>query len=730
VTPAAPGPTAPRPRRPRRLLRAARQLGAALLFLALVELLLAALGVRPLHETEDPFVGFSGSAPLFEEHAAADGTRRMVTAPGKSPWFNAQSFPVPKPAGTLRIFTLGGSTTYGHPYDDRVSYSGWLRELLPAADPSHAWEVINCGGISYASYREVVLMQELLAYEPDVFIVYAGPNEFLEQRTYAGLAEASPWLLRLGALLGRTRLFTVARGALRGGAPLGADSRGGTGGSGGRSGRGSGDARRTTLPTEVRTALDDPAGLSLYRRDDALRDAVLEHYRYNLGRMADLAASAGARLVLVATASELRDCAPFKSQHGDALTTGAAALVERRLDEARALLAGEGGAGGDPARALLLADEAVADDPRYALAHYRRGEALYALGRYEEARVAYEHARDEDVCPLRPLTPMREIVLAVASERGLPALDFVEIVDDACQELTGHRIPGHEQFLDHVHLDVDGYRLLALSLLELLAQQGSARPRAGWEQAGLPAVDGAVRARLDREAQGLRLRNLAKTLGWAGKYAEAERLARQTLEVLGPGDSESHFLLGNFAAQDGRYDEALLHYARALAIDPAYTDAHLNLADAALHAGQAGLAEQHLRAVTLQAPGEAQAWNVLALLLSQQGAVEEALAASARALALAPDDARVQHNRGLVLARQGRVDEAVQALARALVLDPHYAKAHYNLGILRLRQGRVDEALVSIEAALAEDPGYEEARLQLERLRAGAGDARPDSGRP
>jgi tetratricopeptide (TPR) repeat protein len=719
-------PPAARARRPRRWARALRQLGAALLFLALLELLLAALGVRPLSETEDPYVGFSGSAPLFEEQRAPDGTLRMATAPGKSRWFNAQSFAVPKPADTLRIFTLGGSTTYGHPFDDRVSYSGWLRELLPAADPSRRWEVINCGGISYASYREAVLMRELLEYEPDVFIVYAGPNEFLERRTYAGLDSRGAWLLRLGTLLSRTRLFTVARDVLRGAAPppapaparsRAASEAGGAGGNGSGAG-GSGD--RTTLPAEVRTALDDPAGLTLYRRDDALRDAVLEHYRFNLERMADLAASVGARLVLVATASELRDCTPFKSQHGETLDDAAAARVDEQLALARAAQAA------DPARALALADQAVAADPRHALAHYRRGEALFALGRTADARAAFVRARDEDVCPLRPLSEMRTIVLGVAEARELPALDFVEVVDEACEALTGHRIPGHEQFLDHVHLDVDGYRLLALALLDVLARDGIARPRAGWEAAGLPAVDAAVRARIDREVQGLQLRNLAKTLGWAGKYEEAERLARQTLEVLGPGDSESHFLLGNFAAQAGRHDEAVEHYLRALALDPAYTDAHLNLADAALNAGRPDLAEEHLRAVTEQAPDEAQAWNVLALLLSQRAAGAEALVCSKRALELAPDDARVHHNHALVLARQGRVDEAVSALQRALKLDPDYAKAHFNLAVLQLRLGRVEQATASLQAALAVDPDYAEARAQLERLRAGADAAEDD----
>ena len=39
-----------------------------------------------------------------------------------------------QPSGTVRIFCMGGSTTYGHPYDDKTSFCGWLRAMLPGAD--------------------------------------------------------------------------------------------------------------------------------------------------------------------------------------------------------------------------------------------------------------------------------------------------------------------------------------------------------------------------------------------------------------------------------------------------------------------------------------------------------------------------------------------------------------------------------------------------------------------
>jgi hypothetical protein len=165
---------------------------AVLIFFLLLEGGLALFGVKPATQAEDPFVGFASNAPLFVPSRGADGAELLVTASNKKDYFNRQSFPRQKAPNTVRVFTLGGSTTYGRPYDDSTSFSGWLRELLPAADKSRHWEVINAGGISYASYRVAKLMEELIRYQPDLFVIYTGHNEFLEERTYRELKEISP----------------------------------------------------------------------------------------------------------------------------------------------------------------------------------------------------------------------------------------------------------------------------------------------------------------------------------------------------------------------------------------------------------------------------------------------------------------------------------------------------------------------------------------------------------
>src|SRR2546423_5651298 len=134
-------------------------------FFIVVELGLALVGVHPILYQRDPYVGFSSRMPLFVHDPESKDPTAMVTAKNKQRIFNFQRFSNPKAPKTFRIFCIGGSTTYGHPYDDKTSFCGWLRAALPKADPSRHWEVINCGGISYASYRAALLMEELIQYQ-------------------------------------------------------------------------------------------------------------------------------------------------------------------------------------------------------------------------------------------------------------------------------------------------------------------------------------------------------------------------------------------------------------------------------------------------------------------------------------------------------------------------------------------------------------------------------------
>jgi tetratricopeptide (TPR) repeat protein len=516
------------------------------LFFTLLEAGLALFGVRPRLRQEDPFVGFVSSIPLFVEGRDADGRPLMVTADNKRGIFNVQQFPRDKPPGTYRIFCLGGSTTYGRPYSDATSFSSWLRELLPVADPGRRWEVINAGGISYASYRVARLTDELLEYDPDLFVVYTGHNEFLEERTYGDLRDMPGPLKAAVGLLARTRTWAALSALLNRFRPRpAAESEG-----------------RSLLPNEVQAKLDHSAGLDLYERDDPLRDGIIAHYRFSLNRMAEVIRAAGADIVFITPASNLKDFSPFKSQHSDGLEESQRARSEALLAEVRTRMRAS-----EWEEALELSDEALEIDPRFADLHYRRGEALLALGRVEDAEASLRRARDEDVCPLRALSSMQAVVAEVAKKNDAPLVDFAGLVEELTRMKVGHPIAGAGFFLDHVHPTIEGHRRLAVAVVEALIELGAVQPQADWGEPVIAEVAARVEGTIDPKVHAAALANLALTLAWAGKQEDSWQLAFRALES-GSEDPTVLMMAGRHYAVEGKKAEALEFFQRALKAEP------------------------------------------------------------------------------------------------------------------------------------------------------------------
>ena len=76
------------------------------LFFGALELILALIGIRPILETEDPFVGFAGNSPLFVEARQPDGSLLLKTPEEKLSYFINQEFPNVNGSNAYRIFCM------------------------------------------------------------------------------------------------------------------------------------------------------------------------------------------------------------------------------------------------------------------------------------------------------------------------------------------------------------------------------------------------------------------------------------------------------------------------------------------------------------------------------------------------------------------------------------------------------------------------------------------------
>jgi tetratricopeptide (TPR) repeat protein len=620
---------------------------------ACVELLLGLIGVRPLLVEEDPFIGFSSTVPLFVEQDDGSGPPRMVTAENRLRLFNRQSFPKSKSRRACRIFCLGGSTTYGRPYDDTSSFAGWLREFLPAADPSRDWQVINAGGISYASYRVTMLMEELARYEPDVFIVYTGHNEFLEHRTYGPIRSTPAVLQHLEVALNRCRTYSALTRLIR---PLRRSSPEAT-------------ETRDLLPAEVDAILDRTIGPESYTRDDDLRGSVLEHFRVSLERMTVLAREAGAELIFVTPASNIRDFTPFKSEHLAGLSDADQSTWLGHMERAGTAFRAQ-----QFAPCLEALDRAAEIDDRYAKLQFLRGRVLLRLERSDEARTALLRARDEDICPLRAITPIEQTVRDVAARHSVPMIDFVAMMEQDSQD----GIPGFDVFLDHVHPKIEGHRGLALELIATLQQRGIVARTSSWDEAAIEEVTGRVLGGLDYRAHANALRNLAKVLGWAGKFQEADDRAR--LAVLGlPNDANAHYLAGNAFWRDGSLDEAIKEFELAVEINPDYNDALVQLGYILLEDNQPKAALKSFQRALQVDSEQADVYFEIGEIYLADELLDKAASMYRETLRIAANSVGAYKRLGQIASWQDRSDAAVRYYEQGLDIDPADSELHAQL---------------------------------------------------
>jgi len=566
-----------------------------IVLLALVEGGLALFGIGGEALYDDPFVGFSTGSPLFEEREVG-GERLWVTRPAKLGFFNEQSFPVEKEPGTVRIFTLGGSTTAGRPYDDQLSFSQWLRLYLRAAEPESRFEVINAGAISYASDRIALLMQELVRYQPDAFVIYTGHNEFLEERTYSDLIHQPEAIKRLRMALSKFRFAAVARQVLSQ-----------------KEDSGEGEAPESD---SFVTRLDGWTGLESFHRDPELEDTIVEHFESNLRRMIGIAREAdgehrvsrgGVKVLFVQPISNLKDFSPFKGEPSRALSTAERSRLKTLRSRAEERLRA-----GRSEEALILVKEGLEIAPEHADFHFLVGRCHLAVAdqdetRLEEARQAFILAKDLDAAPLRALERIAEGIQRVTAQEGVPRIDLPAVLESENQRLVGHGIFGDELLQDHVHPTVEVHARIAELLVEELAALELVKPGDDWTAEAREEIQRRHLASLDPRYYAQRDLNLGKVLGWAGKLREAEAPLRRAAEVL-TEEPDVWINLGILLQRTGRPEESVEALRRAAQLRP---DVPLVLFNLGVSYGASGRPEEAVqalrRAVELN-PEYSEAW--------------------------------------------------------------------------------------------------------------------------
>ncbi len=509
---------------------------AGLLPLIALEAALRLFGLGRPADRPDPFAGFNGDAPLFERQGAVYRTARA-----RAPFIAPQEFSVAKPPGSFRLFCFGGSTVYGHPYTGETAFPKWLELELAARDPGRSWQAINCGGVSYASYRIAPMVREVLRYQPDLVIVATGHNEFLEDRTYHALKTRSALWTRLQRTayalhtVGLVRQW-LHRDAAAGSPPLAAP------------------ADAAPLPPDVTTRLDYASGYASYRRDEVWWQNVAAQYDESVRQIVADCRAAHVPVLLVRLGSNLRDCPPYKSEHRTGLAPGTEADWQAAFDLATAAEKT------DLPRALHFYQEAAAIDAEHALLNFRLARVLDRLGRTAEALPYFEKAKDTDICPLRITAPLEQTLLKIAAETDTPLVDAAQVI--AARSPAG--IPGNDWYVDHVHPTIGGHQWIARTIAAQFPARGWLASPAEWPEAERVKT-------YTRHLASLGPAYLAdgkRRLAWLEEWAKRQRLAAETIPV----DASGFARLAFRSVDLGDEDAARAALREALKRDTAVAD--------------------------------------------------------------------------------------------------------------------------------------------------------------
>ena len=667
----------------------------------------------------------------------------------------ATAFPRKKDPGTYRIFLFGESAALGDPRPT-LGIAPRLEVLLEDRFPGTRFEVIPAAMTAINSHVMREIAAEVARCEGDLWIVYAGNNEysgpFFPKTSIGGGAlhqELVRWLMRARATrIGQWVTLSLENAATKG------------------------------KPTEW-------AGLKAFRDSelspsDPLRRVVEDAFQRNVEEVVRTADRSGVPVVLSTMATNLRDCAPFGTWRS---STVPPADMDGMMAAFRAAPTNSG-PNGDTTKGwrevVRLCRAILEADPRDAQTHFQLGVSELALGNATAARTEFLMARDLDALPFRADSALNLVVTTVAEESKGRRLGFVD-AQKAIAEASDFGIAGGDLFYEHVHLNPEGNHRLAVALADAvvpwLPKAITEKGRSAWpdaatcaEQLGL--TDWNRYAMLEDIARRL---NEAPYTSQFNHAAQRRRIAEQMSELrprLHPrevadvrerleaavkrrpdrpwihqnaaefldmaGDTEGalaewkalgkllphHYLApyqsGRLLARLRRFDEAREQLDAALRIRPDLDEARLDLGQ--VYAAQKRWDEALREYATFQArrPDDPRVLVRKADVFAARGQRPEAIQCLREAVALRPTYWEARYLLGVEMGVDGKFAEAEPEFREVVRLNPEHVLARFNWGVALAKQARYAEAIREFEEVLRRNPGHAQARQYLEALRASA----------
>ncbi len=387
----------------------------SLLLLSVLELGARLLGARGPNPQSPYRFWFKPVHPRAHTESSAEGSLWVIDPP-----LTTVKIPVEKKPGDLRIFSFGGSSTFGFGVESSEAFPARLAEYLRAAHPDRRVVSANFALCGRDSYDMADLAEYSLRFDPDVWILYAGHNDLINYRSRPalhGFLKRHDWLW--GAFFFLEDHSRLASGVSR----------------------------------RLDDAADSDLGSGDWARFDAYQERIIRQLISNYERILSNARAHGVRVIVVLPASNLFDQPPMES--GD--ESARLAALER---EALAALER-----GRSTEAIAAFQSALARAPKSARVHYELGHAFDAIGDSASMYRELTLARDLDQQLWRATSKMQEAQREFAVRNELTVIDAPEAFAAASpNRRVGCNLFRNSVRCDWLHPNALGHDLIAREL--------------------------------------------------------------------------------------------------------------------------------------------------------------------------------------------------------------------------------------------------------------------------
>ena len=597
---------------------------------------------------------------------------RRFFPPGLARGTRPLSIPATKASNTLRVFVFGESAAMGDP-DFKFGLPRMLEALLHERFPQKQVEVINTAVVAINSHVILPMARDCARQQADLWVIYMGNNEIIGpfgSASVFGARAPAMFLVRAGLWARTTRLGQLLDAGL-----YWLRHRGGTAAEWGG----------MEMMAEQKVPHDAPATKRVYN-----------HFEQNLRDILKTAHRAGVPVLLCTVGSNLKDCAPFASQHRAGITPGE--LSEWRAGYEAGVAAETSG---NYTNAATAYEKASRLDQDFAELAFRRGECDDVSGKYGEALQLFEQARDDDALQFRADATINEIIRKTAAAFGESQVKLVD-AEKLFSDHSPHGLAGSEFFYEHVHLTPEGNYLLARALAEEAVRILSLRPSGEWlsrpecfQWLGLTDWNryDAFEVILDR----------IQTAPFTSQLNHTQQVQYIQQQL-------TRYRLGTKPAQVRREAEQVAQLVSRRPEDP---DLRWTLAALLESIGDnAGAEEQWRTLMRLQPQFSLPPCN-LAKLLEQTGRQKEALALYLECLKLSPYYYPACYGAGMGYLQTGQPTEAIRQLNRAVRQKPASVEARLALAQALQSANRTTEAQKQWNEVLRLDPNNTAAQEQL-----------------